>query len=145
MFQKPLVDLLKFALQPHTPQGQLATVACGDHTYAQCPAFHEGCFDYSPMFCGAAKPMPPVLAPAGEPTVQAPAELWRDVPAADLRSRLPLGTQLCIRRSCDALEPTQASRCYCQGTADDPSNCDPPLGLARPLAMLAHAACTATR
>jgi hypothetical protein len=141
---KPLVDLLKFASQPQA-QGKVATVACGDHTFAQCPAYFEGCFDYSPMVCGGANPMTPPGVPAWQPAKQAPAELWRDVPAANIKSSLPLETQLCVRRACDALEATQASLCYCQGTADDPSTCDSPLGLAQPLAMLAHAACTSAR
>ena len=140
---KSFADLLRFKWQPQAPQGEVATVACGDRTVAQCPAHFEGCFDYSPMFCGDAKSIPLPMLPA-RVTKQAPASLWQVVPAANLASSLPLETQLCIRRACDALNPTEASLCYCQGTADDPSACDPPLGLARPLAMLAHAACAAT-
>lgn len=144
---RALVDLFAFdshAKSPEAVKSKMSTVACGDHTYAQCPMYFEGCFDYSPMFCDRAVPMPPPSAPAWQPSKQAPATLWQDVPAANLSSRLPMEVQQCIRHTCDALEPTQASLCYCQGTADDPSACDPPQGLAKPLAMLAHAACMAT-
>ena len=117
------------------------TVACGDHTYAKCPQYFEGCFDYSPMFCKNAQPMPPPAPPVWMPSKQAPAQLWRESPAPNLNSSLSFDVQHCIRGACDALEPTQASLCYCHGTASNPSLCDPPLGLALPMAVAANAVC----
>jgi len=140
-----LLDLFSFGAQfaQAGADGRAVTVACGDHTYAKCPEHFEGCFDYSPMFCGAgAVPKPAPAAPAWQPAKQAPAALWLPEPAANTSSRLPLDVQFCVREACDALSPVEASLCYCQGTADDPGACDPPLGLAQPLAMLAHAACS---
>ena len=116
-------------------------VACGDHTYAKCPQYYEGCFDYAPMFCKDAQPIPAPVPPAWVPSKQLPAQLWKESPAPNLNSNLSVGAQFCIRNACDALEPTQASLCYCHGTASNPSLCDPALGLALPMAVAAHSVC----
>jgi hypothetical protein len=121
--------------------GTDTVIPCGDHTYAKCPRYFEGCFDYAPMFCKDARPVSPPPAPAWTAPKQAPAQLWTESPAPNLNSSLSYETQFCIRDACDALEPTQASLCYCHGTANDPNLCDPPLGLALPMAVAAHAAC----
>ena len=138
-------------LAPHpVPQPSLLgapkRIPCGDNTFAQCPEYYEGCFEYSPMFCPDAQRRPMAQQPAAPPSpVQPAAQLWRESPTPNLNSDLPLDVQFCIRNACDALEPTQASLCYCQGTANDPRLCDPPLGLALPMAVAAHAVCAIPR
>jgi len=119
------------------------TVTCGDNTYAKCPRYSDGCFDYGPMYCKGAQPFPASPPPtAWTSPKQPPAKLWKESPAPNLTSSLSFDVQFCIRDACDALEPTQASLCYCHGTSNDPSLCDPPLGLALPMAVAAHAVCS---
>lgn len=126
------------SLQP----GQDRLVACGDRSYAMCPEYNQGCFDFSPMACQNAKYVPVLAPPLWVEPKQAPAQLWTDVPAPDTNSALSMDAQMCVRHACDALEPTQASLCYCLGTAQDPNLCDPPLGLAEPMAVAALAVCS---
>lgn len=117
-------------------------VACGDHSYAMCPEYNQGCFDFSSMACKYAEYIPVPAPPLWVEPKQAPAQLWTDVPAPNTNSGLSMDAQMCVRRACDALEPTQASLCYCLGTARDPTLCDPPLGLAEPMAVAALAVCS---
>lgn len=122
--------------------GKERLVACGDHSYAMCPKYNQGCFDFSPMACKNAKYIPVLAPPSWIEPKQAPAQLMTDVPAPNTNSVLPMDVQMCVRQACDALEPTQASLCYCLGTAQDPRLCDPPLGLAEPMAVAALAVCS---
>jgi len=125
--------------------GALPTVQirCEDRTAAYCQAHSEGCFDYSPMFCGKASILPVVNAEnTWKPAQQEPAVLWKDDVLPNLNSSLAASVQFCIRDSCDALDPTEASRCYCLGTANNPRECDTPLGAGTlPMAIAAAAVC----
>lgn len=120
------------------------TVACGRNTEASCPAFAEDCFDFSPNYCRGPKDSPSSSPPAWKSPRQSPAVLWQDAAFPSRHSSLSVDAQICINESCDALEPAQASRCYCLGKADDPRLCDPPLGLAQAMATVARASCVAT-
>jgi hypothetical protein len=122
------------------------SVRCGGRSATSCPAFAEGCFDFSPMYCSKASVRPEAPPPPQEPPrQQAAARLWADPGAPRLGSALPEETQLCVRGVCDALAPAKASLCYCRGTAAEPQQCDPALGDAQAAAEAARALCGVRR